>query len=132
MTGLCASGDIVLPNITEASLMTGLPYRETYDQAYIDGLLDALASLGMQTVILKGVSLEPGVTGVIVADGKERKLYRHRKIERSCHGTGDVFASAFVGSLLRASRCLTRRASPRTTPSPALKGRWMIPSTGME
>lgn len=101
MTGLCASGDIVLPNITEASLMTGLPYRETYDQAYIDGLLDALASLGMQTVILKGVSLEPGVTGVIVADGKERKLYRHRKIERSCHGTGDVFASAFAGSLLR-------------------------------
>ncbi|MCK9303446.1 MAG: pyridoxamine kinase [Bacteroidales bacterium] len=101
MTGLCASGDIVLPNITEASLMTGLPYKEQYDMGYVDSLLDALVACGMKTIILKGISLEPGKTGVIIAEAEGRRLYRHKKVDRSCHGTGDVFASAFVGAFVQ-------------------------------
>ena len=27
--------------------------------------------------------------------------YEHEKLANSCHGTGDIFASAFVGSLMR-------------------------------
>ena len=29
-----------------------------------------------------------------------KKYYRHKKISKGCHGTGDVYASAFVGALL--------------------------------
>ena len=31
MKKLCAAADIILPNITEACFLTGVPYRETYD-----------------------------------------------------------------------------------------------------
>ena len=35
MATLCAKADIIIPNITEASFMTGMEYKESYDEAYI-------------------------------------------------------------------------------------------------
>ena len=55
MAGLCATADVVLPNITEAALMTGLPYRAAgYDEAYITSLCRALTERGAGTVVLTG------------------------------------------------------------------------------
>ena len=36
---LCAVADIADPNITEAAFLTGLPYRETYEEEYVRELL---------------------------------------------------------------------------------------------
>ncbi len=99
MTKLCAQADIMLPNITEACLMTGHPYRQTCDEAYIDELVSKLNALGSATVVLTGVGYAPGQTGVLISRGQERFYYSHEKIDRSYHGTGDVFASAFVGAV---------------------------------
>jgi len=100
MAALCAQADIVLPNITEACLMTGFEYAEEYGEEYVDTLLRALAAIGMENVVLTGVSYEKDFTGVVVkCDGKV-KYYRHRRVPTSSHGTGDVFASAFVGALM--------------------------------
>lgn len=100
MTELCTKADIILPNITEASLMTGLPYKEDYDEAYIKELLDALRARGMKTIVLTGVSYDSESTGVLIYEGDEIKYYKHEKLAKGCHGTGDIFASAFVGSHL--------------------------------
>ena len=100
MKDLVFSADITLPNITEACLLTGAEYRESYDEAYIDGLLDKLETAGASTVILTGVSYSPGTTGVLVDEGGKRSYYEHRKIAKGCHGTGDIYASAFVGAML--------------------------------
>ena len=80
MAALCAGADIVLPNITEACLMTGTEYRTEYDMAYIESLLSALYRAGMKTVILTGVSFEPSTTGVIVAENGKAEYYRHRRL----------------------------------------------------
>ncbi|MCI9542808.1 MAG: pyridoxamine kinase [Acutalibacter muris] len=100
MKSLVFSADIILPNITEACLLTGTEYRESYDRAYIDGLLTSLESTGASTVILTGVSFKPDTTGVLVDEKGERSYYEHRKIAKGCHGTGDIYASAFVGAML--------------------------------
>lgn len=100
MKELVFSAGIILPNITEACMLTGTEYRETYDKAYIDMLLDRLESAGASTVILTGVSYTPETTGVLVAENGKRSYYEHRKIAKGCHGTGDVYASAFVGAML--------------------------------
>lgn len=99
MKSLVREADIILPNITEACFLTGVPYRETYDEAYIDGLLAALADLGAKTVVLTGVGYAPDTTGVVVCENGEKRYYAHRRIAKGCHGTGDVYASAFVGAL---------------------------------
>lgn len=100
MTGLCQKADIILPNMTEVSLMTGIEYKEIYDRAYIDDALNSLSEMGMKTVVLTGVSYEKNTTGVVVYKEGNYKYYTHPKLEKGCHGTGDIFASAFTGSLL--------------------------------
>ncbi len=104
MAGLCAKADIVLPNITEAALMVGMPYMaEGYDEAYIRALMDKMLALGAKTVVLTGVSYEAGKIGVAVLGEKDSEIsyYHHERLPRNSHGTGDVFASSFVGALLR-------------------------------
>ena len=101
MATLCAKADIIIPNITEASLMTGMEYKESYDEAYIHEMLNRLADLGANISILTGVSYEEGILGVVGYDkiNNEFYYYKHRKINTSYHGTGDIFASTMVGAL---------------------------------
>ena len=101
MKELCASADIIIPNITEACMMTGCTYMETYDEAYIEGLMDKLSRLGADSVVLTGVSFDPDKTGFVVWDNGKTEYYAHDKIPKSYHGTGDLFASALVGSYMR-------------------------------
>lgn len=100
MKVLCNSADIILPNITEACLLTGMEYKESYDEAYVDALLSALVSDSDKTVILTGVSYCDDKTGVVVYKNGEKSYYTHKKIKGGCHGTGDIFASAFSGALM--------------------------------
>ena len=101
MKTLVYAADIILPNITEACFLTGYEYKETYDEAYIDGLLAALRANGAKTVVLTGVGFTPDTTGVMVMEGESKRYYKHRKISKGSHGTGDVYASAFVGAYMR-------------------------------
>ena len=100
MKTLCATADIILPNITEACFLTGTEYKEVYDEKYVDDLLAALAKIGDFTVILTGVGFKAGKTGVIVYKDGKKEYYEHEKIAGGCHGTGDVYSSAFTGALL--------------------------------
>ena len=101
MAKLCAEADIVIPNITEACFMTGHEYKETYDENYVLSVLNALNEIGIGNVVLTGVSYDSETTGVIVKEGESIQYYRHKKIPVGSHGTGDVFASAFSGALMR-------------------------------
>lgn len=102
MAELCGCADMILPNITEASFMTGIEYKENYDESYVRELLLALSKLGAKTVILTGVSFKEGTTGVMGYDSVtgEFHYYCHTKYAQSYHGTGDVFSSTFVGAMM--------------------------------
>ncbi len=99
MKGLCVKADYVIPNITEAAFLTGVEYKETYDREYIDTILNKFAEMGVKNVIFTGISYEEGKTGVVVYEDGNYSYYRHDFLPNSCHGTGDIYASAFVGAL---------------------------------
>ena len=101
MGSLAFSADIILPNITEACLLTGEEYREKYDESYIAALLRKLTEKGAKSVVLTGVSYDDKTTGVVVLEKGKTSYYRHLKYPKGSHGTGDVYASAFVGAMLR-------------------------------
>lgn len=101
MKKLCKEADYLLPNITEACLLTGMDYRTEYDRTYIDELVAGLYALGAKNVILTGVSYTQGRTGVVVFEDGEMQYYEHEQIAGGVHGTGDIYASAFVGAKLR-------------------------------
>ena len=101
MKTLCGKADYVIPNITEACFLTGMPYKTEYDRAYIDEILEKLTALGCRKIIFTGISYAPGKTGVVIFENGVYSYYEHEKLGNSCHGTGDIYASAFVGALLR-------------------------------
>ena len=101
MKTLCGKADFVVPNITESCFLTDIEYKTEYDRAYIDSLLSGLTALGCKNVILTGVSYAPGKTGVVVFENGQYSYYEHEMLPNSCHGTGDIYASAFVGALMR-------------------------------
>ena len=100
MKSLLKEADIILPNITEASFLTGLPFKTNYDKNYILEIIDGLKKLTDATIILTGVSYSNNKTGVVVFD-KEYQYYEHDKIQKSYHGTGDVYSSTFIGNYLK-------------------------------
>lgn len=102
MATLCAKADIIVPNITEASFMTGMEYRECYDEVYVKEMLQKLAALGAKICILTGVSFENGKTGVMGYDRAKDEYYYycHDKLPVSFHGTGDIFSSTCIGAIM--------------------------------
>ena len=107
MKSLCAKADYIVPNITESCFLTGLEYKTEYDKAYIDAHLQALTALGCKNIILTGVSYRPGKTGIVVLENGVERYYEHDLLPGSCHGTGDIYASAFVGALVRGKDAYT-------------------------
>ena len=101
MRRLVATADIVLPNITEACFLCGVPYRADVDEAFIAELMNGLHALGAKTVVMTSVSFSPDKTGVMISEMGVQSYYSHRRLTEGCHGTGDVFASAFVGALMK-------------------------------
>lgn len=101
MKVLCANADILLPNITEACFLANVEYKDVYDESYIQHLLEELSKLNPNTIVLTGVSYKADTTGVIVYENKTIQYYEHKKMPKGCHGTGDVYASTFVGALMR-------------------------------
>lgn len=100
MKSLCASADYVMPNLTEACFLTDVEYKTEYDRAYIDLILEKLCALGCKNIIFTGVSYEKGKTGVVVFENSKYSYYEHEQLPVNCHGTGDIYASAFAGALL--------------------------------
>ena len=102
---LCGAADIIVPNITEAAIMTDMEYRrdEDQDEKYIREMLSRLAELGARINVITGVSLERGRTGVMGLDTVtgEYYIYQNDKVDAVFHGTGDLFSSTCVGEMMR-------------------------------
>lgn len=104
MRALCREADVLVPNMTEAALLLGEPYHAgPYDRPYIEGMLARLLGLGAKAVVLTGVWFDRGELGcACLRAGEAAPRYAlTQRVEGMYHGTGDVFASALTGALLR-------------------------------
>ncbi|GHT79162.1 pyridoxal kinase [Actinomycetota bacterium] len=103
MRDLCAKADIIVPNITEATLMLERHYPgDNYDQPYIEETLKALSALGPQKVVITGVSFEQGKLGAAAYDAGTNQFDYHftEKVDGYYHGTGDIYSSALLAAIL--------------------------------
>ena len=103
MAGLCAKADLVVPNITEASFMLGIPCNPNYDEEYIKSLLKQLTTLGCPRAALTGISFSDSEIGVYYYDSTTDNYFKYfnDKLPVSYHGTGDTYASAALGAIMR-------------------------------
>ncbi len=103
MASLCAKADIIVPNFTEAAFILGEEYVEPpYSKEYVEGLLKRLAALGPKKIVLTGVTFDNEKLGSASYDAETETIDYCLSdiIDGYYHGTGDVYASAFLGAYL--------------------------------
>lgn len=96
MRRLCEKADIIVPNITEASMMVGIAYRNDFDAEEICNLIRKLPG---NNVLLTGVGFDEDQTGFALRDEMQVRFYTHPRIGKAYSGTGDIFAATFCGAL---------------------------------
>ena len=105
MGTLVDGADVLMPNLTEASILTkrAYPGRDLSD-AEVNDMIDALLDLGAKNVVLKGIDHNDGMIRNYVASAASgasgKQELAHSKLPFMTHGTGDAFASALCGALM--------------------------------
>jgi len=101
MAHLCRKGNVLLPNVTEAALLTGLPFREQTDDVYLQELLSGMQTFGAEAVVITGVSGGSGRIGFAGRDART-DFFRYDApcIPRQFHGTGDLFCAVTTGAMM--------------------------------
>lgn len=98
MADLCRRADIILPNVTEAAMFSGTEYHHKLSGDYISQLLN---KLNHPCVVLTGVGYQELETGIVIYKDGIQQHYAHKKVGKSYHGTGDMYAACFTGALLQ-------------------------------
>ena len=102
MAKLCSFADIIVPNLTEACFMLGIPYvQKGYSKDYIEDILKKLTDLGCRSAVITGVDFDDGKLGLYGYDKLSGRFFSdfNEKIPQSFHGTGDIFASVAFSAL---------------------------------
>ena len=104
MKMLCKKADVITPNLTEATMLLDMEYKEDgYDQEYIKDILVKLCALGCKSAVITGISFEKSNLGVMGYNSESGEFftYFNKKVPYMCHGTGDIFASTCVGAAVK-------------------------------
>ena len=101
MKALVDDADILTPNLTEASILTGIPYagQDLADEK-VNELLDALLAMGAKCVVLKGIVRDDGLIRNYVATASERGEIASKLLPYMLHGTGDLFAASLLAAVM--------------------------------
>lgn len=102
MKKVCTRADVLLPNLTEACLLTDTPYREDPDEAFVQVLLQKLSHLAPR-VVLTGVSFDDDRLGAMSYDRTTGRYfaYYNEKVHAGFHGTGDIFTATVLGAMMQ-------------------------------
>ncbi len=100
MKKLIKKADIIVPNVTESCLLTGIEYREEHSKEYIKELIDGLKNICDASIIITGInSKEDKISTAIYEKGK-LSFIENEKQRAIYSGTGDVFASTFMAAVM--------------------------------
>lgn len=102
MKGLVDGADVLTPNLTEASILTGIAYAgQDVDEAYIRGMMEALLGMGAKSVVLKGIVHEGEniIRNYVSVAGGEVEEVSSELLPYMLHGTGDLFASGLTAAI---------------------------------
>ena len=104
MAALVDGADVLTPNLTEASILTGIPYEgQDVSLEFVQKNASALLEMGAKTVVIKGVvhEGEQVIRNYLAsaADGGEVEEVVSELLPYMLHGTGDLFASALTAAI---------------------------------
>lgn len=102
---LASCADVLLPNMTEASFLSGKPYRDEADDNEVLDMAKHLTTLGAGTVVItSAVSGKEKIRTAIWEKGIF-EIQEREKVPYMSHGTGDLFDGVFAGVYITGAKC---------------------------
>lgn len=102
-TGRLVEGaDVLTPNLTEASILTRIPYEgQDVSDAYVTRMMDALLDRGAKVVVIKGVARNDGlIRNFVASQDVDLDETSGERLPFLLHGTGDLFASGLLAAIM--------------------------------
>lgn len=103
MGALVDGADLLTPNLTEASILTGIPYQgQDVDEAYVHTIMDALIEQGAKVVVLKGIvhQGEQVIRNYVAGADVSFVELNSELLPYMLHGTGDLYASSLLAAVM--------------------------------
>ena len=108
---LMRHASLVTPNLTEACVLTGVPYAEAACGGHTEALLGRLCASGSAAVITSARTADGGCA-VLGQDVAGRRFCQpYERLPGRCGGAGDLFGAALIDALLRG--CTLEQAAAR-------------------
>lgn len=99
---LCDIADIIVPNITEACLLTNTPYEHDHTTDFATRLLHNLKScVNAENIVLTGVCDGHNKVGAGCCSQGKTEFKFAQQVKGAYYGSGDVFCSAMCAKLLQ-------------------------------
>jgi len=96
MKELAACADILTPNLTEACILTGQPYKEKWKISELKELAHKVSEIGAKKVVITGIPQKSFLCNLCLdtsGPNNEVAMIKTHKEGTSRSGTGDIFAS---------------------------------------
>ncbi|MCH3942634.1 MAG: PfkB family carbohydrate kinase [Atopobiaceae bacterium] len=102
MGELVDGADVLTPNLTEASILTGIPYQgQDVSEEFVRQNMERLVSMGAKSVVIKGVVRGDGlIRNYLGGADIEFEELSDRLLPFMLHGTGDLYCSSLLGALM--------------------------------
>jgi len=102
MGELCKYGDYIFPNSTEACFLLHKPWKSRFTKEEMIDMAKELSSFTKRYVILKGATNNEKELILVIYDKNNSSIdfIFNDKLDFPSNGTGDIFASVFVGATL--------------------------------
>lgn len=99
---LVEGADLLLPNLTEASILTGIAYEgQEVSPEYTRRMAEALLEMGAKHVVIKGVVRDDGkIRNFVCGREFEGEEVASTLLPYMIHGTGDLYASSVLAALM--------------------------------
>ncbi len=94
MKHLVEYADILTPNVTEACMLTGMPFKEKdWQRKELLEMMARLRGLGAKKIVVSGLDSGQFISNAVSEVPGECKLLRQKRVGKVRSGTGDIFAS---------------------------------------
>ena len=102
MAALVDGADVLTPNLTEASILTGIAYEgQDVDEDKVRAYADALLEMGAKVVVLKGIVHGDGlIRNYLCGANVAFTEISSELLPYMLHGTGDLYASSLLAAIM--------------------------------
>jgi len=99
MKDLAAYAHILTPNLTEACILTDVPYHEgDWTNEELHALLERLKKYPAEQIVVSGISSEDCLVNLIYDKNHGTTIQKQKKAGKERSGTGDVFAAIIASN----------------------------------